>query len=547
MRKAHANVTATLPDEEPELIVDREFKNPRPLDRNISTVSLKTPTNNPTEGYDLLLSATFGKERVTLVSDEFEIEVDFSMNTANIELSFSGCDYTEINVTQGGRVEEWRRTITQNLGDQSRATANVGGGISANATGVNAKAEAAASIQKSAASSSTIKQEITRHDWHRLGGDAIKVGPTGQFLDGPMITDFHGWRVTPQNIGEVSGVIARVKVREHWINFDNVQVIKSPPRLVDKVKMLMGLEQTKPKQYFNLLLRHLVQTELRDHQEGTDATIASHVLLVRPHNPRATSTYPGQSRRQIAIDGRRVAQWLAAEEGHEVGALIALGLRPEVISPVAGEDEPKRAKRGSFFIPESAPPHAAATFDDIYRRGSIPKADVLHPTTLHDLRALKLVATDRSEIVRSIAKEGLDANVVMRRAVSEMECIHVTRQVLRIKPTASPLDIAEAVALELGKTWPTEGTKRRNGNAIMRWMLWLEPHLLDASTSSDAAARIAYATDASVVKGRPGSLRKAREPELRRLIKEGVPVLEIARRFNVAPGTIYNWMDKLGI
>jgi hypothetical protein len=361
-----------------------------------------------------------------------------------------------------------------------------------------------------------------------------------------MITDFHGWRVTPHNTAEASGVIARVNVREHWINFDNIHVNKSPPGLLDKVKMLMTHQQTKRRQYFNLLLRHLVQTELRDHQGGTDATIASHVLLVRPHSPRATSQYPGESRRQIAIDGGRVAQWLAAEEGHEVGALIALGLRPEVIGPVAGEDEPKRAKRGSFFIPESAPPHAAATFEHIYKQGTIPKTEVLHPTTLHDLRALELIATDR-ETVRSIAKEGLDANIVMRRAVSEMECIHVTRQVLRIKPTASPLEIAEAVALELGKTWPTEGTKRRNGNAILRWMLWLEPHLLDASASSDAAARIAYATDASVSKGRPGSLRKAREPELRRLLKEGIPILEIARRFDVAPGTIYNWKEKLGI
>src|SRR6516225_7984740 len=111
MRKATAAKPAPEPDDEPELIVDREFKNPRPLDRNISTVSLKTPTNNVTSGYDLLLSATFGKERVTLVSEEFVIEVDFSMNKANIELSFHHCDYAEIN--DDPRVEEWRRTITE--------------------------------------------------------------------------------------------------------------------------------------------------------------------------------------------------------------------------------------------------------------------------------------------------------------------------------------------------------------------------------------------------------------------------------------------------
>jgi hypothetical protein len=127
------------------------------------------------------------------------------------------------------------------------------------------------------------------------------------------------------------------------------------------------------KQYFALLLRHLMMnTELREHQNGIDATIASHVLLVRPHNPQAMSPYAGESRRRISIDGKQVEQWLAAEEGHEVSALIALGLHADVIEPSA-QDEPTRTKRGSFFIPDSIPPHALATFKDIYVRRSIPQ------------------------------------------------------------------------------------------------------------------------------------------------------------------------------
>jgi hypothetical protein len=117
MRKAQAAVMPAAPDEEPELIVDREFRNPRPLDRNISTVSLKTPTNNVSLGYDLMLSATFGKERIILFSDE--IEVDFSMDKANIELSFHHCDSTEIN--DAPRVEEYRRTISEQVGKKAKA------------------------------------------------------------------------------------------------------------------------------------------------------------------------------------------------------------------------------------------------------------------------------------------------------------------------------------------------------------------------------------------------------------------------------------------
>jgi hypothetical protein len=49
-----------LADEAPELVVDRAFKNPQPLDHRIASVWLRTPTNNPTEGYELMLSASFG-------------------------------------------------------------------------------------------------------------------------------------------------------------------------------------------------------------------------------------------------------------------------------------------------------------------------------------------------------------------------------------------------------------------------------------------------------------------------------------------------------
>ena len=132
-----------------------------------------------------------------------------------------------------------------------------------------------------------------------------------------------------------------------------------------------------------------------------------------------------------------------------------------------------------------------------------------------------------------------------------MECINITRQVLRIKPNASQVEVAQAVALELGKPWATRGSMRRNGGAIMRYAVWLEPHLLDESLSSEAAYRIAYALDTKLTKltrkGRPQSLMRKHEPELRRLIAQGVSNTQIGRHFNVSRLTIRNWRIKLGI
>jgi hypothetical protein len=171
----------------------------------------------------------------------------------------------------------------------------------------------------------------------------------------------------------------------------------------------------------------------------------------------------------------------------------------------------------------------------------------LYPTALHDLRALKLIASDGDNLV-AIPKPHLDPEILLRRAVSGMECINITRQVLRIKPDASQVEVAAAVALELGKRWPTLGSKRRNGGAIMRYAIWLEPHLLDESTSSEAAYRIAYALDTKLThKGRPQSLMRKHEPELRRLIGERLPNARISKQFNVSPATIRNWRIKLGI
>jgi len=66
---------------------------------------------------------------------------------------------------------------------------------------------------------------------------------------------------------------------------------------------------------------------------------------------------------------------------------------------------------------------------------------------------LKLIASD-GNCVYSLARPNLDPDILLRRAASGMECINVARQVLRIKLTASPVEIAEAVALELGNAGP---------------------------------------------------------------------------------------------
>lgn len=404
--------------------------------------------------------------------------------------------------------------------------------------------------EKSLTTASVAERRVTQHDWRRLGPATLQVGPTGKMLEGALITDFAGWRVKPASTSEASGVIARIKVRENWINFDDVEVRRTPANFVQIVKDLWSPEKHQRRKYFELLLRHLAQTELRDHQEGGLATIAADAIVVRPLEERVVSINAGESRREIDIDRERLERFLQTEEGHEAGALIALGLQRDIIrSAEENQVEKPKPKRGTVFVPESAPPHAAALFKQIYDRKSLPMSELVHPTSLKDLKTLGLVTRDRDGMVKLKDDRGslrINPDAILRRAVSEMPCIKLASAVLLINPDVSPTDVADAVALELGRDWPTHGTKLRNGNAIIRWTVWLEPHLLDTSRSSIAAARVTYATEPNVVKGRPG-LRKAAEPELRRLLAAGTSVAEVAKRLKVSVQTIYLWKQQLGL
>jgi hypothetical protein len=128
--------------------------------------------------------------------------------------------------------------------------------------------------------------------------------------------------------------------------------------------------------------------------------------------------------------------------------------------------------------------------------------------------------------------------------VSAMECIKVARAVMTVNPGAKAVEIADAVSLELGKNWMNEATKRRNGNAIKRWLIWLEPHVPDPDESIDAAARLTMVGKSIV--GRP-SLRASVKERFVKMVEMEMSTAEIAEAFNVTRQTIYVWLRQYGL
>lgn len=530
-------------DEAPELVVDRAFKSPQPLDHRIASVWLRTPTNNPTDGYELMMSASFGQEWVTLKGDGFEFRVNFAVTSADIELGFRNCTASLIEET---RLEEARTTVKEQSSAQNKYNLAAGGEISASQIGATGRGFLRGAAERTGISSMSVQRSVSRPDYHRTGPNTIQVGPAGDLLRGHVVVDYKGWRVRPNETTCMSEVIARLKVRENWIRFDEVEVISSPPLFMDRLRDIFSREDRRRRDYFKVLLVHLTQTALAGYQDGRTATIAANVLVVRPNEDYASSISSRAARQAIDIDGDRIGRFLRTEEGQEASVLIGLGVKPDTIKPLAESDDRKKKRRPRDFVPDCSPTHALEVLQFVHKHGSVAPEVVPHPTTLTNLQSLKLIEKDeQGNYVPAVASRYADPLLLMQRAVSLAECIKVARTVLALNPRAGGSEIADAVALELGREWEVAGTKVRNGNAIKRWTLWLAPYLIDPDSSSYAAAQVAYSMSKKVTKGAPTVMGKKLSAELRTLLKEGKSKSEIAKIFNVSPATISNWKRRL--
>lgn len=267
-RGTKAVVRPVEPDDEgPELVVENSLRLPEPLDHRIGGVWLRTTANNVTEGYDLLLSATFGTERVVLKGNGYEIAADFSLSAADIELKPLACSISVIE--DGDRSEESKTTIHDQTNRETNWSADVKTRASGSSSGTGTVGfEVGGQYHAKGSSKKTTSRKLERLDWGRTGPNTIKVGPTGHPLDGLMISEFKGWRVTPLSTKTMSAVVVYLRVRENWIKFDKLTQIASPDRFTEKLKRFLNIADARQRRCFEILLAHLAQSGLNRHQEG---------------------------------------------------------------------------------------------------------------------------------------------------------------------------------------------------------------------------------------------------------------------------------------
>ena len=147
------------------------------MDRRIASVWQHTPSNNPTDGYDLLVSASFGKERVKLIAVGYEIEADMAIMSADIDLKFVDC--TASLIQDEDQREDGKMTVKDQRSEQTRYSL----GAAADASLSGAKGHLGGKYERTeTSSSSTQRHVVAQPDYHRNGSDAIQVGLTGEIL-----------------------------------------------------------------------------------------------------------------------------------------------------------------------------------------------------------------------------------------------------------------------------------------------------------------------------------------------------------------------------
>jgi DNA-binding NarL/FixJ family response regulator len=378
--------------------------------------------------------------------------------------------------------------------------------------------------------------------FYRNSSKSVQIGRLGEELSGPVMTNWKAYRVIPEK-GVVSTASASLKVKQRSIAFHDIKPMAVPARWLDPLRKLLTFEERKRKRAFEVLLAHLAQSALANYQDSVSATIAHHKLVFKPYEAHPLSVEQGAERKVIDIDEVALEGYLKVAKGREASALLALGVDPEVIGGIEDDDEPRKRVREEYFIPDSTPPHALEVLKELIEKGMVRPSELKHPNALKDLKGLKLVVSERgSDEARLVDARMTNADYLLRRAVAKADCIEIARTMLKLNPLASGIEIATAVSQDLKLGWNVKGTMRRNGNAILRWMLWLEPYVVDAGTSNKASL-IAYAVDSNKVggRGRPDAHRKAMEKELRRLVAEGKTLAEIAETFGVSIGTVTGW------
>ncbi len=524
-------------DNSNELVVDDEVVSPSPLDPLIASLTLRTKTNNVTEGYDLSLSAFFGAERILLTGEDFSVEVDVSIAKAKIELDFIRCRPSALETNNEVFSDEWK--IEQQLIGAHNKKRGVNMMLKAVVSnGLKGSGQAESDYESSKSNSAELKASRTIKNWQKVNKNTVVVGRGEGQLDGNEIYDFEGWKVIPDNSSEASGVRATLSVRENWINLIQIHSDSFMGSIGKKANDLLKTKDERSQQLFGFLLRHLAAKGLSKPNNPTEAILDVEYFVVRPDIENATSINSAPSTGSVFLDSTAIDEYLNSSPGAEVETLVSMGITHQDIREYT--DKPKR--KSGLFMGMSSPVAALDAYKIICKRKSMPRSELeksVKGRTAQDLTNLALIKTKNNMLYLS-SDHDRDPEDVFRYAAARAPTVMTTRAILVNDPSASNMDVAEMLITKFGKKYSTDASKIRVGNTLMRWARWLEPHLIDPNSVEGAKLK-ASALDKKYTLGPPSMATPENVAIVKAGLAAGDSIRNIAKKIGSSTQTITRW------
>jgi hypothetical protein len=312
------------------LELETKLKVPAPLDPHIASVTIRTDANNPNDFFDLRLSAAFGSEYVLLESGDDKFEVEICIRKAEIVLDPVNCG---LHALASEHTDAWTGNQWETAGYEDSKSIDSSAAVDlSKAVPTGFKGEIAASAKHATANSFTAQQELL--PWRLQSAEVIQIGYLPDFkreLLGRIIDESISVRVTPNDRGKKVGVLARLRVRERWIDIKDVRTRKVSERLGDFISGLGSQEPNVKRrlELFERLLAHLVHIQLQDEAEMKDATLAASAVVFSPATERMVGVPSPSSPNTIKIDPTVIDGFIATDVGEEVGYLKNVGVELE--------------------------------------------------------------------------------------------------------------------------------------------------------------------------------------------------------------------------
>lgn len=485
-----------------ELFLDYNAKAPAPLDPAIANTYLRLSSNRFIDGFDVEVSAFFGKEHIILIGDDLELSVRMSLNRSSLELHFNNCEAAlyESNIVDGNR--EWtitqKKTISEARSGSNTGNIDLGGNVEVssdtNKGAAKLSGTAGVGFENSNDTKLSLQAERSTGNWSLNSNTGILIGTLNQPLSGTEVDQFKGWRVKPNPTAETLAVVATLSTRSEWINFEDINDATLQGRIGRRTKNLFRSENRQRLELFKLLLKTLAAKGLSNSENSRNATLAIAVQVLRSNSgldsvfdPVAIALENQSPLREINVDSQTIDRFHDLKNGSEVGFLLAQGISKEQIATVTTQFPSERKSKRGIFTAGSTPIRALQALEQLEAANGRLHLEQWKNLNLGrvrtDLINLGLARLNKG-YVELIVEFQLDAETTLRHVAPKAPLLQTARSVLIENPAASAEEIISAVSQSHQKYYNSTASRTRVGNALRRWVFWLEPNLIDQEGGS---------------------------------------------------------------